>query len=431
MNHKKEIKNCIIWILIAVMALSMLSVLSACKATEQDMHVPAEIMRNPETPLVYPGESFVPTAEPTYAPTPTPYYASMYSNPYECYYDQLKKLLHGERIGVSDSESYEPYDFDPVDSIYSFLKFENGTLTVRSGEISLGFFDQRPWKDIETQTVFTFPNPDLWYDIFPPGAKLAGISNATEELYDGQAADTEIVIPEYNQDADGNYDVIFGGDWMVVYLSSGRNGWSDSHFSGQEEWARINLSHSAHTWILRTNDNWKTWEHMESLEADALASMVSGEEGVELRVSDSIWGAHVSKNGVMYLCYKKWYYWESMLMQGYPGIPEILVTTDGGKTWTIITDENAADFGWNDPYFYSEYGRIEKTYMIFPSYFEGMHGLMPTTDLVVSSHNYIYRFDRFLESYDGGLTWTIKYLIEDEKDGGWYLSDILPEFEED
>ena len=245
---------------------------------------------------------------------------------------------------------------------------------------------------------------------------------------EGYEGVVEVVIPEYDQDADGGYNVIFGGDWMVVYLSSAaRNGWSDSDFPGQEEWAKKNLSHSAHTWILCTDDNWKTWEHMDSLEADALASMVSGEEGVELRVSDSIWGAHVSKTGVMYLCYKKLYSWEPALMRDYPGIPEVLVTTDGGKKWAIITGENAADFGWNDTYFYSEYGRSEKTYRISPSYFEGMHGLMPTTFLAVSYRNHIYRYDRFLESYDGGLTWTIKYLIKDEKDGCWYLSDTLPE----
>ena len=100
MNHSTRAKKLTAWFMLAVMALTILSTLSACRETEQDMHVPAEIMRNPETPLVYLGESFVPTAEPTYAPTPTPYYASMYSNPYECYYDQLKKLLHGERIGA-------------------------------------------------------------------------------------------------------------------------------------------------------------------------------------------------------------------------------------------------------------------------------------------------------------------------------------------
>ena len=422
MNHEKKLRNSTVWLLIAVMALSMLSVLSACKATEQDMHVPAEIMRNPETPLVYPGESFVPTAEPmakpSPEPTPTPYCMSLYSNPYECYIGHLKMMLNREKIGSPDSDpnniyDFDPYNCDPADALSTSLKFEDGTLTVRSGKVSLGYFWASPWWNVETQTVFTFPNPDIWYDIFPPGGKLAGISNATEELWDGEAADTEIVIPEYDQDANEYYNVIFGGDWMVVHLPSGRDGWSDRYFPGQEDWARKNLSHSAHTWILSTDDNWETWEHWDSLEADALASMASGEMG-EARVCDTILGAHISDTGVGYLCYKKWPSWEPLLGAGRPGLPELLVTTDRGKTWKIVTSENAAEFGMGE-YFSG----------MSLSYFEGLHGIATGIDYrlgQVGEEAYVLK-RYFIESFDGGRTWRKMYLRYDEKDHGYYLTE--------
>ena len=397
MNHEKKLRNSAVWLLIAVMALSMLSVLSACKATEQDMHVPAEIMRNPETPLVYPGESFVPTpvptVEPSPEPTPTPYYMSLYSNPYECYYDQLKKLLHGETL--------EYCNIMTQDATQMSIHRNNGEVSIVAswGSIYHG------WGEKNDTPIFIFPNPDIWYDIFPPGEKLADSLVLSEDFgwypLDSPSAKKPIYIPEYDQGADGYWRVIFGGDWMVVSLPWGQYEHLYRRFEGKysdnSEWSDSPLAQYAHTCIFRTDDNWETWERWDSLEADAIAF-------------HEVKGAHISPNGMGYITYSRWsvHYSGPSFGQGTPTYG-IMLTRDGGKTWESVGDKIAHDLGLSD-----------FTCCIFPAYFEGTHGLALMSYEGYKGLGYYGKVGIFVESYDGGESWIIR---EKKHDGekGWYL----------
>ena len=395
MNHEKKLRNSTVWLLIAVMALSMLSVLSACKATEQDMHVPAEIMRNPETPLVYPGESFVPTpvptVEPSPEPTPTPHVMAMYSNPYECYYDQLKKLLHGEYLEYCDI------------TLFDILQME---ICRKNGEVSIEAWGSiyRDWGEKIEKPIFIFSNPDIWYDIFPPGEKIADSLVTPEDWhYHKGDADAEIVIPEYDQEADGYWKVIFGGDWMVVSLPWGKNESSYRRFKGTydgySDWRNSPFAQYAHTCILRTDDNWETWERWDSSGADAIAA-------------HEIYGAYVSSNGMGYISYKRWsnHYNAGASFMNDRGFYEIMMTHDGGKTWKSVGEEIEQDM---EPF--------TSNCCLFPAYFEGPHGLALIMYRVsLDGLGYRYMDSVIVESYDGGESWIIREEKHDDEKG-WYL----------
>ena len=398
MNHEKKLRNSTVWLLIAVMALSMLSVLSACKATEQDMHVPAEIMRNPETPLVYPGESFVPTPVPTVVPTVEPEGVfAVYDNGYDCYYDQLRKLLNGEKL--------EHLDMNATDPIGLSICRNDGNVFIFTWP---GAF--RPWGEKGSETVFTFPNPDIWYDIFPPGEKIADSLVTPEDWhYHKGDADAEIMIPEYNQEADGSWRVIFGGDWMVVYMPWGLDDSCYMRFKGTydgySDWRNSPLAQYAHTCILRTDDNWKTWERWDSSGADAIAS-------------HELYGAHISSNGVGYISYKRWsnHYNAGVSFINDQGTYELMMTHDGGKSWELITEKNAVKFGL--PKFLCH---------LSPSYFEGLHGI--AVAVIWEGHYPEYHkklYERlFIESFDGGLTWEFMDADYDFDNETWYLKETV------
>ncbi len=383
------------WFILVAMALTMLSVLSACRETEQDMHVPAEIMRNPETPLVYPGESFVPTAEPTpeppSEPTPTPHVMAMYSNPYECYYGQLKKLLHGEALEYVDVTMWDISQME---------------LCRNNGEVSIEAWGSiyRDWGEKIEKPIFIFPNPDIWYDIFPPGEKIADCLVTPEDWhYHKGDADAEIVIPEYDQEADGSWKVIFGGDWMVVSLPWGRDDYPYRRFKGTydgySDWHNSPFAQYAHTCILRTDDNWKTWERWDSSGADAIAS-------------HEICGAYVSSYGMGYISYKRWsnHYNAGVSFNNDQGSYEIMMTHDGGKTWESVGEEIAQDI---EPF--------TSNCCLFPAYFEGLHGLARIMYRVsLDGLGYHYKDYLFVESYDGGYNWIIRDTRHDEEKG-WHL----------
>lgn len=206
MNDSTKAKKLKAWFTLAAMVLSALCVFSACKQSQvpqgqapQDKH--AGISRVPETPAVAPDASFEP-------PTPelTGIYA-LYDNGYDRYYDQMRKLLRGEKL--------EYLSLNENDAISSLIR-ENGEVFIKKCEYNI-YEDSERW-----ETIFKFPNPDIWYDIFPPGTKLAdSLDISIGNHYCLGDPNEEIVIPGYDQSADSYWSVIFGGDWMVVYLPWG------------------------------------------------------------------------------------------------------------------------------------------------------------------------------------------------------------------
>ena len=404
MNCSTKAKKLTAWFMLAAMALSVFSILSACRKTEQDMHVSAEIMRNPETPLVYPGESFVPTAEPTKKPSPTEMELA-YSNPYECYMDQLKKLMHGESIG-SDYETFVRVFSQQGEEHRFRLYLEDGEVSVRS--ISFG----SSWQD--EQVIFTFPNSNIWNDIFPPGMKLLDRLDMPKKwkwvLADGENTESPIYVPNYDQKSDAYWAVVFGGDWMVVTMSWGDPGCYYYNFSynnvfgNETEWTHMPIAQSAHTMIFCTDDNWETWEKWDTAGVDRFAAH---------QLSDAV----ITENGVAYLCFKRFamHYLDRGIGTPYSN-SEVYITCDKGKTWEEVTRESAAELGLTETFVY-----------VSTAYFEGLHGIVPIASFRVKYNDVTYRWDRCAESFDGGLTWRVRYFLKNDADGSYYLSDNIPE----
>lgn len=256
MNSLTKAKKLTTWFMLAAMVLSALCGFSACKQNQapqsqspQDKH--AGISRVPETLAVVPDTNLEPTFEPTKDEI-------TYNNPYDCYRDKMQKLLHGESVETTN-----------------WLSGYGASITKENGEVSI----RCPFWNIDRERIiFEFPNPDIWYDIFPPGTKIAdGLKKKrrTIQFFVGDP-DKEIVIPEYDQDANTYWPVIFGGDWMVVNLPWGES-WEErtehyDRFIGEPEyelasndrvghafktdgnlkWRFSTFGTYAHTWILRT-----------------------------------------------------------------------------------------------------------------------------------------------------------------------------------
>lgn len=413
MNSSTKAKKLTAWFMLTAMVLSALCVFSACgqsqtqqgkalqnQAPQEDKY--AGLSRVPETPAVVPDTNLEPTIEPMRDKI-------TYNNPYDCYRDKMQKLLHGESVET-----------------INWLSGYGASITKENGEVSI----RCPfWNMDRERIIFEFPNPDIWYDIFPPGTKIADSldkNRSTIQFFVGDP-DEEIVIPEYDQDADSYWDVIFGGDWMVVNLPWGES-WEErmenyDRFIGEPEyelapndrvghalktngklkWRFSTFGTYAHTWILRTDDSWKTWEHWDSTGADSYDKHY-------------VCGAHISSNGIGYICYgtliNRDLVGAHLREEGYR---TVMVTHDGGKTWEVLGQNNAAEYGWSDG----------DPYCIQQSYFEGMHGLLSVEMYESSSTKYC-----LAESFDGGKTWERIKLVCDEVAGCWRIERSTPNGDE-
>lgn len=423
MNRLTKVKKRMAWFMLAVMVLSALSGFSACmqgqapqsqapqsqakqsQAPHEDKH--AGISRFPETPLVYPGESFV---------SPTPELTgidALNNNGYDRYYGQMQKLLRGEKL--------EDLSLNEHDAISSLTR-ENGEVFIKKHEYNV--YEDREW----CETIFKFPNPDIWYDIFPPGTKLAdSLEISIGNHYFLGDPNEEIVIPGYDQSVDAQWSVIFGGDWMVVYLSWGEDFEQGGYDRFTEEmeyelapddgygryleengwlgWEDSPFGQYAHTWILRTTDNWQTWEHWDSRGADAIGGHF-------------VAGAHISPNGIGYICYGIYTdrFNDGSTYIDNEGIRKLMVTNDGGKTWERLVKDNAAKYGWHDG----------ATSFMSPSYFEGEHGIVKIVPL-----GWTYDDEKnYAESFDGGKTWECIKVVYDEAAGSWRIERATPNGDE-
>ncbi len=407
MNSLTKAKKLTTWFMLAAMMLSALCGLSACKQSQapqsqapQDKQ--AGLSRVPETLAVVPDTNLEPTFEPTVDQI-------TYNNSYDRFCDKMQKLLHGESVETIKGLS----------GIGASIFKENGEVSIRCPF----------WNIDKERIIFEFPNPDIWYDIFPPGTKIAdGLSKhrSTIQFFVGDP-DKEIVIPEYDQDADAYWPVIFGGDWMVVNLPWGES-WEEhtehyDRFIGEPEyelapndrvghafktdgnlkWRFSTFGTYAHTWILRTDDNWETWEHWDSTGADSYDKHF-------------VCGAHISSNGIGYICYGTFIN-RDLVGAGFrdEGYRTIMATNDGGKTWEVLGQKNAAKYGWHDV----------DPYCIQQSYFEGMHGLLSLEMYDDSTTKYW-----LAESFDGGKTWEWVKLVYDEAAGIWRREQTTPNGDE-
>lgn len=417
MNSSTKAKKLTAWFMLTAMVLSALCVFSACgqsqtqqgkapqnQAPQEDKY--AGLSRVPETPAVAPDASFEP-------PTPKPTgIDALYDNGYDRYYDQMRKLLRGEKL--------EYLSLNEHDAISSLIR-KNGEVFIKKYEYNI-CEDSERW-----ETIFKFPNPDIWYDIFPPGTKLAdSLDISIGNHYCLGDPNEEIVIPGYDQSADAHWSVIFGGDWMVVYLS-----WGESDLEGYERfteemeyelapddgrgryrekngwlgWDDSPFGQYAHTWILRTDDNWETWEHWDSRGADAIGGHF-------------VAGAHISPDGIGYICYGicSDRYNDGTTYLDYDSIRKLMVTNDGGKTWERLIKENAPKYGWYDG----------ATYFMSPSYFEGEHGIAKIVPL-----GWTYDDEKnYAESFDGGKTWEKVKVVYDEEAESWRIERSTPNGDE-
>lgn len=171
-------------------------------------------------------------------------------------------------------------------------------------------------------------------------------------------------------------------------------GWDDSPF-GQY----------AHTWILRTDDNWETWEHWDSRGADAIGGHFVG-------------GAHISPDGIGYICYGMYTdrFNDGATYIDNEAIRELMVTNDGGKTWEQLIKKNAPKYGWYDG----------GAHFMSPSYFEGRHGIAKIVPLGWTKGDE----KNYAESFDGGKTWERVKVVYDEEAESWRIELSTPNGDE-
>lgn len=151
-------------------------------------------------------------------------------------------------------------------------------------------------------------------------------------------------------------------------------------------------------------DNWETWEKWDTAGVDRFAAHM-------------LCDAAITENGVAYLCFRRFemHYLDRGIGTPYSDI-EVYRTCDKGKTWEEVTKENAAELGLTETFVY-----------VSTAYFEGLHGIVPIAKFRVKYNDTTYWWSRCAVSFDGGLTWRVRYFLRNDVDGSYYLSDNIPE----